>query len=134
MTDTPATPKHCAPEGITREAAGLIATALLDGKPAPWTSWVAVEAIEVVGALARVVVIRGSSLRLAAFSLSAGGESFTCTDEIYGSEPIDTNEARTKARREAILDLWAAARLRAQGWKPMQRESYDNRIVPNPTR
>jgi hypothetical protein len=114
MTDTPSTDPN-----QSREAAGLIATALLDGKPAPWTSWVAVEAIEAVGKMGRVVVLRGgAAIQLAAFSIISAGEIVTCLDEKIMPESHDSNKARTEARREAILDLWAAARLKAKEMKP----------------
>lgn len=109
MTDTPTD---------QREAAGLIPAELLDGRPKPRTAWVAVEAIDGVSQVTKVTQV-GVGLRIGVFTLTLrGGQTVECSDTESTSEPTPVNLERTAARREAILDLWAAARLKAKGVKP----------------
>jgi hypothetical protein len=104
----------------SREAAGLIATALLDGKPAPWTSWVAPEAIHGIDPVTRRIFKhpRYGRINASCAVIRVDGHEFVLRSETSEVGTVEDNNRLVELRREAILDLWAAARLKAKERMP----------------
>jgi hypothetical protein len=103
------------------EAAGLIPCALLDGKPSPETAWVDPEAIVTVGRCERRRFDNPKynvAVHVWCFIAQTPVSNVAFRSDVTGPEADDTNRVRVEARRDEVLRLWAAARMKAKGKAP----------------